>query len=460
MRSLVFRVRGCLFSALIGMNVQAFADEGLKKEPSSKMDIERHRDRSLNLKNAVDHIRVVFNRNPSVQADIMWKSLSSSVVGQTIFFGTEDKGLDLEAYPNALEAKTVTVYNDVRSSVVTLKGLLPKTTYYFVVKDENRNAVSKRYYFTTMSDSPNDPLYVVAGGDSRNNREVRRRSNLVVKALAPDVVFFGGDFTSSGKTDQWNGWFDDWTFTFGDDGRVTPIVTTRGNHEYSNSALVALFNTPSSVYYDLSFHGNLLNLYVLNTEISISGNQLTWLSEAIKKSPNYRWNMSIYHKPMRPHTSWKSEGFEQSRHWAPLFYEYGMDLVVESDTHMMKVTWPIRPDSNGDEGFVRDDARGTVYVGEGSWGAPLRYANDDKSWTRASARMNQVKWIEITSSKTTVRTVGSDNAYDLEPVSGAGRFDPPKNLEIYSGDGGEFVMQPRQTRISRGDHGKNSRITR
>ena len=65
---------------------------------------------------------------------------------------------------------------------------------------------------------------------------------------------------------------------------------------------------------------------------------------------------------------------------------------MESDAHLVKSTWPIRPstDADNEEGFIRDDKNGTVYVGEGCWGAPLRGADDNKSWTRDSDSFNIV----------------------------------------------------------------------
>ncbi|HAP63004.1 MAG TPA: metallophosphoesterase, partial [Cytophagales bacterium] len=66
--------------------------------------------------------------------------------------------------------------------------------------------------------------------------------------------------------------------------------------------------------------------------------------------------------PMRPHVGSKSEGNNQYNNWANLFYNYGVKLGVECDAHTVKSTWPIRPStgSGSDEGFVRDDANGTV----------------------------------------------------------------------------------------------------
>jgi len=63
---------------------------------------------------------------------------------------------------------------------------------------------------------------------------------------------------------------------------------------------------------------------------------------------------------------------------------------------MSKITFPVIPDSiNGEEGFIRDDLNGTMFIGEGSWGASPRVANDSKTWTLRAGSFNQIKWLQF-----------------------------------------------------------------
>jgi len=64
---------------------------------------------------------------------------------------------------------------------------------------------------------------------------------------------------------------------------------------------------------------------------------------------------------------------------------------------MHKITYPVVPDSTQKEnlGFVRDDKNGTIFAGEGSWGAAPRANNDDKPWTLVSGQCNQIQWIHV-----------------------------------------------------------------
>jgi len=83
--------------------------------------------------------------------------------------------------------------------------------------------------------------------------------------------------------------------------------------------------------------------------------------------------------------------------WAALFYKYKLDIAMEGDSHVSKITFPIRPskETGSYEGFIRDDENGTMYIGDGSWGATPRPNNDDKPWTLRSGSFNQVKWIQV-----------------------------------------------------------------
>src|SRR5690606_37521319 len=122
-----------------------------------------------------------------------------------------------------------------------------------------------------------------------------------------DAVVFGGDMTDSGSNTQWHEWFEDWELTIADDGRVTPLIAARGNHERTNDDLRNLFDTPANVYYAVSIGGSLLRIYTLNSESSMGGNQADWLESDLASSTNYRWRIAPYHRPMRPHTTSKSD---------------------------------------------------------------------------------------------------------------------------------------------------------
>ncbi len=381
--------------------------------------------------------RLTLRGNPATSIVIGWDQTSGS--NPIVYYGTTDYGTNYNSYPNSKTPDRVVSYKSMNNHFARLTGLQPNTSYYFVIRDSQ--GTSERFWFKTAP-SNNSRLSFIAGGDSRNNRTPRRNANLLVSKLKPNAILFGGDMTNGDSSSEWREWFDDWQLTIANDNRMFPIVAARGNHEDSNNSIYNLFDVPSSsVYYAITFGNNLIRAYTLNTEISISGSQTTWLQNDLNANANTIWKVAQYHKPMRPHVSSKSEGNSQYNNWAQLFYEKGVKLVVECDSHTVKTTWPVRPTtgSGSDEGFRRDDQNGTVYVGEGCWGAPLRTNNDNKDWTRNSSRFNQFKWIFVDEDKIETRTIRVDNASQVGSVSNNNVFTIPSNLDIWNPSNGSVV---------------------
>ncbi len=392
----------------------------------------------LSAKGETQRYRLIWCDDPATTAVIGWEHLSGGV--QTVYYGTQDYGQDTSRYPFRKKPFSTNVYRDMDNQFARLNNLKPNTAYYFVIAD--KEGISRRFWFKTSSNDPSDRFSFIAGGDSRNNREPRQNANRLVAKLRPHAVFFAGDMTDDDTAQEWAEWFDDWQLTIGQDGRMIPIVPIRGNHERLSKTLKNLFSIPD--YYAINFGGDLLRLYSLNTEISISGNQTDWLEEDLRQNCDPIWRMAQYHKPMRPHVARKSEGNAQYDLWAPLFYRYHFALVIECDAHTVKTTWPIRPSTKAgnDEGFVRDNEFGTVYVGEGCWGAPLREDNDKKSWTRASGSFNQFKWIFVTNDKIEVRTIEIEDEQKTQKVAtlkDANPFEIPANLNIWKPRTGDVV---------------------
>ncbi|WP_378184845.1 fibronectin type III domain-containing protein [Aquimarina sp. W85] len=384
-----------------------------------------------------DKYRLTLRDNPATSIVIGWDQTSGS--NPVVYYDTVDHGTNSNAYSYSKSVDRSVVYKGMNNTFARLTGLQPNTAYYFVIKDSQ--GTSERYWFKTAP-ADTSRLSFIAGGDSRNNRTPRRNANSLVAKLKPHAVLFGGDMTNGDSSSEWITWFTDWQLTIASDNRMFPIIAARGNHESSNNSIYNLFDVPSaSVIYAITFGQNLVRTYTLNTEVSIAGNQTTWLENDLNNNSNVLWKIAQYHKPMRPHVSSKREGNNQYNYWANLFYTKGVNLVVECDAHTVKSTWPIRPSSgsDNDEGFVRDDKNGTVFVGEGCWGAPLRSNDDGKAWTRNSASFNQFKWIFVDQDKIETRTIKVDNASQVGEVSNANVFVAPRNLDIWNPSNGSVI---------------------
>ncbi len=383
-----------------------------------------------------DKYRLVIANDPATTVTIGWNQISGT--DPVVYYDTVDYGTNYSSYSFSHAVDRSVYFRGMHNKFVRLSGLTPNKAYYFVIHDSE--GTSDRYWFKT---APADlsRLSIIAGGDSRTNRPPRQRANLLVSKLKPHAILFGGDMTEDDTDVQWKNWMDDWQYTTADDGRMFPVILAQGNHE-SHIVIYNLFDTPNeNYYYATTFGDNLLRVYTLNTGVSVSGAQLDWLQNDLANNQDVIWKAAQYHRPMRPHYDGKKENEAAYQAWAQLFFDEGVRLVVESDAHTVKETWPVEPSflPGNDEGFIVNDTYGSVYIGEGGWGAPLRDNNDNKSWTRASGKFYQFKLLFIDESKVEIRTIKTDNAFDVGEVSNDDPFTLPENLDVWNPSNGAVV---------------------
>jgi len=377
---------------------------------------------------AADLERVVWMKNPDTQATVAWRQLSGENPRLEYAQGQSPDTWMTEA----VDEVTRMEHPDdggtaLESHLVRLSGLQPDNAYSYRVCDSE--GCGEHSWFKTAPNTPGAFTFI-AGGDSRTNREPRQLGNELVGKIRPLFVLFDGDFTDDGTHDQWVDWLEDWRLTRSDDGRVYPIMPIHGNHENDViGMLTPLFGIPESSYYRASIGGEMLDIFSLNSELepgvgygAYSGQDASAWNEqnaqfsADAKASAATWKLASYHRPMRPHTSGKSEGTGRIDAWAQTFADEGFRLIVESDTHMTKYTYPLVPsDGEGSfQGFKRDDRDGFMFIGEGSWGAPTRPTDDDKPWTMASASFWQYKLIHAEPSQMEIHTVRFGSEEDLK----------------------------------------------
>ncbi len=394
---------------------------------------------------ATDKYRLVWTDDPATTMTIGWRQMSGTAL---------EVKYRIKGSLSTWQSETTTVSRNFQNTVngvsdtlnntfVKLSGLLPDSDYEFQVCDDQ--GCSNQYmWFRTAPDAP-QPISFIAGGDSRRessadfgaNDQARLEGFKLVSKLRPLFVLFSGDFMNDGTFEEWLIWLDGWQLTQSSDGRMYPLVPTHGNHENDELDMMRdifnvegpVGNTANGTYNALSFGGSLLRIWTLNTELepgvgysAFSGQSSTawneqsaWLSSDLAAHASVNWKLANYHRPLRPHTSGKDEGNLRYSEWAPLFDTYDVDLAIESDSHMVKYTYPVNMSAGAgsEEGFAQADflnsEHGTVFVGEGSWGAPKRPIDDDKSWTMISNSFWQFKHIQLDSTNLHVRTVRFEN---------------------------------------------------
>ncbi|MCD4731193.1 MAG: metallophosphoesterase family protein, partial [Bacteroidales bacterium] len=352
-----------------------------------------------------DKYRLVWNDDPTTTVTIAWNQIDGEnpvVLYDKNDFGRKDWKYKYKQSPTRIQEKY-----GMNTHFAKLSNLEADENYYFVIKDSK--GICERYWFKTAPAMPK-PFTFIAGGDTKSSGaplEAGQASNRLVAKLRPLFVLFSGDFNSGNgtKAKYWQQWLDDWQAqTTTPDGRMIPIIPVHGNHENGDHAnLSYIFNTPfqsnnsSNIYYSLSLGGNFMHIIALNSEIEEGGLQRKWLENDLETHEDFTFKIAAYHKPFWPHTSTKREQEYQYNQWAVLFYKYGLSLSFDADSHMSKITYPLRPDSteNSFLGFIRDDKNGTMFLGEGSWGAHPRPNDDDKPWTYKSGSFNGFKLAHV-----------------------------------------------------------------
>jgi hypothetical protein len=400
------------------------------------------------------YYRLSYRDDPATTIVVGWCDNGTSTNAQ-VYYGTTDYGTNYLSYPlSHIIDRTVLNYYGLNHQFARLTQLTPNTIYYFVVRDDQ--GISDRMCFKTLPDNANSPVTFISGGDSRTamagepdsllSRSWRQDANRLVSKISPDFVAFSGDYVLLGAIiPDWDDWFDDWQLTITPGGRLFPLIPTLGNHEASLD-LYNMFDIPdSSSYYSLSIAGKLLRIYTLNTDLgfnstnytsSCDSTQRSWLENDLQlHTGNINepyWKFVQYHSPFAPHGCFPVDT-TMINCWASLFQTYKVKLVAEAHAHVIKVTWPIltSSDTASDNGFIRNDSCGIVYIGDGSWGAPqcdlFTYYSPDAAfkWTRNQEKMPGFQLVCVSKEKIEVRVIKLENVINVGQV---GINDPPCSL--------------------------------
>jgi len=178
--------------------------------------------------------------------------------------------------------------------------------------------------------------------------EERRRMNSLMAGLLeenPDIIALahGADYCAKAEWTFISDWLSDHEMTTTKDGRLLPVIPSRGNHD-RGITFEEIFYWPRRDH-DFHFATDLTGgavLLTLNTEISHAGDQRDWLASTLKRyrSGAPRWILTQYHIPAYGSVKEYAQGESQRQHWVPLFEEFQVDLVMEADHHSLKRTVP------------------------------------------------------------------------------------------------------------------------
>jgi len=369
------------------------------------------------------HLWVHFEENPSREAVISWSTTVPSK-NNTLIYDTKKRNGETKNYSfksTEIHSGPYTLTKEEKPMEswyhhAYLNNLAPNTRYYLTV-ESNGEKLGEYYFITAPAD--NTPVAMLIGGDSRlgddrmDKENARRGMNARMSELLqenPEIIALAhsGDYTNSGHWSELYYWLNDhFEKTTTPDGRLLPLLPTRGNHDMLEG-FEELFwwpNRKNNFYYTSNLNANTA-LVILNTEISINGDQRVWLENELKYLRKKKgWLTTLYHKAAFPSVRSYQDGEPQRRAWVPLFEKYKIDLSTSGHEHSLKRTIPILN--------LKPSAEGIVYIGDGGLGVRPREVDDTRWYFNpqgVAKSINNVHFIEYTSTHININAFGIDGS--------------------------------------------------
>jgi hypothetical protein len=238
-------------------------------------------------------------------------------------------------------------YNSPLLHTVEIKGLTPGTTYYYTV------AGSCTQYEFVIPVQSSYPMTVGLTGDI-GQTQVSAASVSALEAMNPAAVFLVGDLSYA----------DGWTFLWDSFGALmeplaanVPLLTTGGNHEIDNGENWMSYMTRYPTAYRGSGSTNpcywarevgVMNVIAICSYAGFhnSSLQYRWLAKYLSTSIDRTrtpWIVVMMHIPLynsNKASHWM-EGELMRRALEPVFYQYGVDIVLAGHVHAYERTYPV-----------------------------------------------------------------------------------------------------------------------
>lgn len=279
------------------------------------------------------------------------------------------------------------LFGDTKSKVysVDLKNLKSDTKYAFKISSGKKNL--GKWFFKTAPIKIENEITFVTGGDMYHTRELLDPMNLRAGTESPMFALLGGDLAYANGVDsnKWYDWIDSWTqLAKTPEGLVVPMVVVIGNHEVRGAAYRPNNAPPRSEapYFYSLFYGleegskfaidfsNYMTIVALDSGHTDNvANQTQWLEKTLKDRSSFPFKFVCYHRPAWG-TGVKEDAVDIQRLWSPIFEKHGVHAAFENDHHVYKRTYPLVAGK-------RDDQKGVIYIGDGSWGVRTRKIASD-----------------------------------------------------------------------------------
>ena len=319
---------------------------------------------------------------------------------------TEREDADGNVYPYTYQERDNAPANSVvyrNRWTVTFEGLNYNATYNYAVRgvyggkdfDLGAATTGENFTFTTPSSAevPAQDFDFIAIADMQGMIEAMYEDSaaaieaIMANAGGYDFVLNAGDMADNGDNfSQW-GWALNENLGF---FANTSTFNTAGNHEdgggklddfYNYGAMAPEQDSDSGLYYSFDYataHVIVLNTNDADATNGLSTAQFEWLKADLEANKDDKWIFVLMHKSLYSGGSHSFDGDVEAMRaqLVPVFYKYGVDLVLAGHDHTYTVTECL--DGNGDpvsrasydNGIITMDANssGVMYVTLGTIG--------------------------------------------------------------------------------------------
>jgi hypothetical protein len=328
-------------------------------------------------------IHITYGNDAASEMYVSW-STAGSVANPRVVVGTPRDGFGL-----TIPAETVT-YTDYGDGTVCylqhawLCGLRPETTYVYTVLSDGASPVQGTF---TTAPVGRVPFRFTSFGDLGSGNPAWSKSSLnaitatnQIEQFNPVVHLLNGDlsYANVNQASMAAVWTD-----FADNTQPsamnTPWMPALGNHEIEagNEPLGYLsyqtrYRLPWNASADFSGNwysfqvGSVLFISLDNNDVVFQndggvyagtttgpyllgysgGQQLQWLERTLRRAnfdPTVDWIIAYFHQPaMSTSTTGSGSDMGIRQTWLPLFYEYGVDLVLCGHDHDYERSYAVR----------------------------------------------------------------------------------------------------------------------
>ncbi len=292
---------------------------------------------------------------------------------------------------------------------VDATGLEPGTEYQFRVGDASLDLWSDAGSFNTADDDGKFTFIDLADTQAKTEIEAELSADTFEKASDTvkdsEFIIINGDIVDAGIIEeQWG-----WVFDAADSTLLnTTLVGVAGNHDEDPMSFIEHFNldtptgssTETGAYYSYNYENT--HFIVLNNNEdseefrNFSVEQIKWLKEDVaiaNADENIDWIIAVMHKGPYTTSNHATDedimGTNGVREIVPsLFYELGIDLVLQGHDHIYARTKPIANgvvveaekilgEYNGNQVEYSVNTEGTVYMIPSTAGPKVYYKNTE-----------------------------------------------------------------------------------